>query len=120
MADHIHLFEPGAKVTFTASDEITGGRLVEVTGNREVAHAAANSVKVVGAAARDTKDGEDVLVLRGGIQNLVASAAIAVGTRIKAAAAGKIQAVGAGENGIGITLTTSTAADQLVQVALDQ
>lgn len=119
MADHIHLFEPGAKITCVAGADVIGGRLVEITGPREVSHATALSVKVFGAAARDTKDGEDVLVLRGGVQKLVASAAITAGTRIKPAAGGKVQAVANGETGNGLAITTTTAADQLVQVALD-
>jgi hypothetical protein len=119
MADHIHLFEPGAKVTFAVSTAVIGGRLVEVSGPRTVAPAAADSAKVVGAAAQDTAVGDDVLVLRGGVQKLVCSAAITAGSRIKAAAAGKVVTVGAGERGNGLALTTTTAADQLVQVALD-
>lgn len=119
MTSHIHLFEPGASVTFETTADVIGGRLVEVTGPRRVAHAAADSVKVVGAAANDTKSGNDVLVLRGGVQKLVASAAIVAGARIKAAAAGKVVTVGAGEPGIGTTLTAASGADQLIQVALD-
>lgn len=119
MADHIHLFKPGAAVTFEASADVIGGRLVEVTGARAVANASADSVKTVGAAAQDTKSGEDVLVLRGGIQNLVASAAIVAGARVKPAAAGKVVTVGAGEAGIGLALTAAGAADALLQVALD-
>lgn len=119
MADHIHLFTPGASVTCTASADITGGRLVEISGARTVAHAAADSVKVFGVAAQDTKSGEDVLVLRGGVQNLVASAAIVAGARIKPAADGKVVTVSAGEAGIGLALTAAGAADALIQIALD-
>lgn len=119
MADHIHLFKPGASVTFAASADVIGGRLVEVSGARTVAPAAADSVKVVGAAAQDAKNGADVLVLRGGVQNLVASAAIVAGARVKAAAGGKVVTVGAGEAGIGLALTAAGAADVLIQIALD-
>ena len=63
---HIHLFAPGQSVTCVASADMTGGRLVEITGPRAVAHAAANSAKVFGTAATDAKSGDDVLVLRGG------------------------------------------------------
>lgn len=118
MADHIHLFKPGASVTFVAEVDVIGGRLVEVSGNREVSPAAAASAKVVGAAATDTKAGEDVLVLRGGIQPLVASAAIAAGARVQAAADGKVVTLAAG-SAVGIALTAATAADQLIQIALD-
>lgn len=119
MADHIHLFKPGAAVTCTASADVTGGRLVEISGARTVAPASADSAKVFGAAAQDTKSGGDVLVLRGGVQELVASAAISAGARIKAAATGKVVTVGAGEAGIGLAITAASAADALIQVALD-
>ncbi|WZH36246.1 MAG: DUF2190 family protein [Microbacterium enclense] len=119
MTTHIHTFAPGASITCTASADVIGGRLVEITGPRAVAHTQAGSVKTFGAAGTDAKAGDDVLVLRGGVQKLVAGAAIAAGTRIKPAAAGKAVAVAAGENGIGLTITTTTAADQLIHVALD-
>lgn len=113
---HIHLFKPGAAVTFTASDDITAGRLLEVTGDRAVAHAGAASTKVVGAAATDVADGERVLVLRGGVQELTAASAIAAGDRVEAAADGKI-ATSTG-TGIGLALTAG-AAEAAVQIALD-
>lgn len=119
MADQIHTFKPGAAITCQASADVTGGRLVEITGARTVAHAGADSVKVFGTAAQDTPSGEDVLVLRGGVQPLVASAAIVAGARIKAAADGKAVTVGADEAGIGLAITAAAAANDLVQVALD-
>ncbi len=119
MSSHIHLFEPGAKITCEVTADVTGGRLVEITGARKVAHAQADSVKVFGTAATDTKSGGDVLVLRGGVQKLVASAAIVAGARVKAAAGGKVVTVGAGEAGIGLAISAATAADQLIQIALD-
>ena len=117
MADHIHTFDPGAKITCAAGADVIGGRVVKVTGDREVSHATAAADIVFGVAARDTKDGEDVLVLRGGVQILVSSGAIAAGARVAAAAAGKVAT--ATEGGFGTALTTVTAADQPVQVALD-
>ncbi|MBN9210725.1 MAG: hypothetical protein BGO45_10650 [Microbacterium sp. 71-36] len=119
MTSHIHMFEPGDKITCETTADVIGGRLVEITGPRRVAHAGAGSAKVFGAAATDTKTGGDVLVLRGGVQKLVASAAIAAGDRVKAAAAGKVATVGAGETGLGLAISTATAADQLIQIALD-
>lgn len=119
MADHIHLFNPGAAVTCQAGTDVIGGRLVEIIGPRTVGNAALSSTKVFGAAAQDTKAGDDVLVLRGGVQKLVSSAAIVAGARVKSAANGKVVTVGAGENGNGLALTTVTAADQPIQIALD-
>lgn len=119
MTTHIHTFEPGASITFEASADVTGGRLVEVTGDRAVAHAGAASVKTVGAAATDAKAGEDVLVLRGGAQKLVTAGAIPAGTRVAPAANGKIAAVTGDDRGIGLTLTPTSAADQLALTDLD-
>lgn len=118
MADHIKTFEAGADITCVASAAVTGGRLVKITGpERAVALTAAATDTAFGAAARDAKAGEDVLVLRGGVQPLVASAAIAAGARVVPAAGGKVAT--ATEGGIGTALTTVTAADQPVQIALD-
>lgn len=119
MGSHIHYFKPGESITCETTADVIGGRLVEISGVRRVAHAAADSVKVFGAAANDTKTGDDVLVLRGGVQKLVASAAIVAGARVKAAAAGKVVTVGAGETGIGLAISAASAADQLIQIALD-
>lgn len=119
MSSHIHTFAPGQAVTCATSSDVTGGRLVEITGPRLVAHAAAGSKKVFGAAAQDTTSGDDVAVLRGGIQALTASAAIAAGTRVAAAADGKVAPVANGDTGLGLAVTTTSAADQPVQVALD-
>lgn len=113
---HIHLFAPGKSITCTASADVTAGRLLEVTGDREVAHAGAASAKVFGAAATDAKDGAPVLVLRGGVQELTAASAIAAGDRVEAAADGKV-AKSSG-TGIGLALT-SAEADATAQIALD-
>ncbi len=119
MPSHIHTYAPGHSITVQASADVTGGRLVEITGPEAVAHAGAASAKVFGAAATDAKTGEDVLVLRGGVQKLVASAAIPAGTRVAAAANGKIAAVANGDRGIGLTITSTSAGDQLALTALD-
>lgn len=119
MVSHIHTFAPGAAITMQASTNVIGGRLVEISGSGTVAHAGAVSAKVFGAAATDAKSGEDVLVLRGGAQKLLTSAAIAAGVRVAAAADGKIAAVTGDDRGIGLTIKSTTAADQLALVALD-
>ena len=119
MADHIHLFKPGTAITCAAGTAVIGGRLVQITGPRQVGPAAADSVSVFGTAAVDTEVGGDVLVLRGGVQNLTASAVITAGARVKAAADGKVVTVGTSEAGLGLALTTVTAADQPIQIALD-
>ncbi|PFG19867.1 capsid cement protein [Serinibacter salmoneus] len=117
MASHIHMFKPGAAVTCAAGADITGGQVVAISGDREVSPAGAASTAVFGVAATDVKDGEDVLVLRGGVQELVASAAIAAGARVAAAAGGKVAT--ATENTIGLAITAASAADDKLQIALD-
>lgn len=119
MAAQVHLFKPGASVTCTAGADVTGGQLVEISGDREVSPAAAGSAKVFGVAATDAKADDAVLVLRGGIIPLVASAAVAAGARVKAAADGKAVTVGAGEAGIGLAVTAASGAGKSFQVALD-
>lgn len=113
MADYLPLFKPGAAVTFSASTAVTGGRLVEITGDRTVAHAAAASTKVAGIAAHDAAVGDHVTVYSGGVQRPVASGAIAAGDRVAPAADGK---VATGTTGT-IGLALAAAADgETVQV----
>jgi hypothetical protein len=118
MADYLPKFKPGQSVTFTASADVIGGRLVAVTGNRTVGPAGADSAAVVGVASRDAKAGERVGVWTraGGVHGLVASAAIAAGVKVSSAAAGKVQAIGATTNPIGLALEAATAADDVIDV----
>ncbi len=118
MGTHIHTFAPGASPTMAASADIIGGRLLEITGDKEVAHAAAKSAKSIGVAGTDVSDGDDVLVLRGGFQYLTCSAAVTAGARVEPTADGKVGPK-TDTAGIGLAVTTTTGADQLVLVALD-
>ena len=118
MSDYLPKFKPGQGVTFTASADITGGRLVEVSGNRTVAHAGADSAKVVGVAGFDAKAGERVTVFTraGGVHALTASGAIAAGANVSPAASGKAQTEGATENTIGLALEAATADNDVIDV----
>lgn len=118
MADYLPKFKPGQGVTFTASAAVTGGRLVEVTGNRTVGPAAADSAKVVGVAGFDAAIGESVTVYAGGVQRPTASGAIAVGAKVMAAAAGKIATIGAGANPLGIALVAAAADGDVIDVQM--
>ena len=96
MAQHNHLFNPGAAVTFTAEAAVTAGQLVMITGDREVSPAtAAGASAWIGSAATDAAAGEDVLVLLGGVQKLLASADITAGALVACADDGKIATVAA-------------------------
>lgn len=118
MADYLPKFKPGQAVTFTASADVTGGRLVAITGNRTVGPAGADSAAVVGVAGFDALSGERVTVFTraGGVQQLVASGAIAAGAKVSAAATGKIQTVGSTVNPIGLALEPAAADNDVIDV----
>lgn len=103
------VFKPGQSITYRTSAAVIGGRLVEITGDREVAHAAADSAKVVGIAAWSAGIGEEVTVHSGGVLPVLASGAVAAGDRVSAAANGKGATAVAGAE-IGVALTSGTDA----------
>ena len=123
MADYIPSFKPGASVTFPASDDVIGGRLVDVTGDRTVAHAAAGSAKVAGVAGFDTTEGDRLTVFTraAGVHGLTAGGNITAGAAISAGADGKAVAATAGDAEtpgtpiIGIALAAA-ATDDVVDV----
>ncbi|WP_295035521.1 capsid cement protein [uncultured Microbacterium sp.] len=116
MADHLPLFKPGQAVTFTATAAITGGQVVEVSGDRKVAPAGAASTKAIGTAGLDVASGDTLVVhLNGPVDTVVAAAAITAGAEVEAAALGQAQTRTTGRS-LGIALTAATAAGQLVQV----
>jgi hypothetical protein len=118
MADYLPKFKPGVAVTFTASSDVVGGRLVAVSGNRTVAPAPADSPAVVGTAGFDALAGEKVTVFTraGSVHQLIASGAIAAGAKVTSAAAGKIATIGAGANPIGLALESAAADLDVVDV----
>lgn len=118
MADYLPKFKPGQAVTFTASADVTGGRLVAVTGNRSVGPAGADSALVVGVAGFDALAGEKVAVYTrpSGVQALTASGAIAAGAKVISAAGGKAATIGAGTNAIGIALEAAANDNDVVDV----
>jgi predicted RecA/RadA family phage recombinase len=116
MVQYSPRFVHGAAVTYKASAAVIGGRVVEVTGDRTVAHAGADSAKVVGVAGNDAAIGENVVVYSGGVQVPLSAGAIVAGAKVTAAAAGKVQTIGAGVNAIGVALKPAAAADAVVQI----
>jgi Uncharacterized conserved protein (DUF2190) len=99
MADYTPVFATGgAPITLQASATVTGGRLLEVTGNGTVGPAGAASTKAIGIAAYDAASGTkvDVWPLPGEVHEVVASGAIAAGDGLIAGAAGVVSTIGAG------------------------
>jgi predicted RecA/RadA family phage recombinase len=91
----VEYFSPGDHITCTAGGTITGGQLVELTGNRSVTVAGAASNAVLGVALHNAVSGEKVTVATDGVWPLTASGAIATGNRVISAAAGAVSAAGA-------------------------
>ena len=119
MTEYLPKFKPGQTVTFTATAAITGGQLVEVSGDRSVAPAGAASTKVVGVAGHDAKSGDLVTVHMGGVQHIASTAAaITAGAAVQAAADGKV--VAGTTAPIGIALNAVPAAGGDVQVLMDR
>lgn len=117
MADYLPKFKPGQTFTGQASADVTGGRLLEVTGSKTYAHAGAASVKVIGVAGQDTASGDDVTIHRGGVQRLTASGVIAAGAQVQAAADGQIAAGTTAP--IGVALTAAATAGDVIDVAMN-
>lgn len=112
MADYTPEFTGGtAPITLKASASVTGGKLVEVSGNGTVANAGAASTKVVGVAAWDAANGAivDVWPLPGLVHNIVATGAVNAGDGLAAGAAGVVAAIGAGtfQQLIGVALAAA-------------
>lgn len=103
MAEYLPLRDPGKAITAQASTTVTGGQLVEVTGDNTVGPAAAGSTKWRGVAAFDAAVGENVTVRSGGDHLLTASGAIAAGDQVSAAADGKV-ATSSGAAVIGVAV----------------
>lgn len=118
MADYLPRFKPGEAITLTTSADVTGGRLVVASGVKTVAMAADDAANVIGVAAYDALSGEKVTVYTraGGVQRLVASAAITAGAKVVAEDAGKIQTIAAKTNPIGIALETAAADGDVIDV----
>jgi len=95
MGDYLPKYTPGAAITLAASADITGGQLLEVSGDETVKPAAAASAKWVGYAGYDVSSGDYVTVFSGGIQHPTASGAVAAGDLLVADTGGKVKTAGA-------------------------
>ena len=115
MADHLPKFKPGQAVTFSASAAITGGQVVEVSGNRTVAPAGAASAKAIGTAGHDAAGGGKVVVhLAGPVDTAKAAAAVLAGAKVEAGAAGTVQTATTGLV-LGIALTAAADAGDVIE-----
>lgn len=102
-----------------AETAVIKGRVVEVTGDFQVAHTSAASAKVVGVASFNAEAGQPVSVdACDGLMKLVAASAITAGDHIESAADGKVaKAASPVTNIIGIALN-SASTDEFVYVKM--
>lgn len=110
MADYVPVFKPGEDLTMTAAAAITGGQLVYVSAANSVTPTAAATAAWLGVATTDAESGAKVGVTSGGVQEVTASGAVAVGDVLIPAASGRVAAIGAGTNYaqvVGIALTAA-------------
>lgn len=110
MSDYLPKYVPAVAISLTASTDVTGGRVLVVTGEQTVGHADADASLVAGVASRNVKTGDRVGVYPvGGVHRLIADGAIAAGDAVATAAEGKISATG--ENKIGVALSDAADGD---------
>jgi len=118
MAAYLPKFAGTQPVTFIASADVTGGRLVSITGPRMVGPSGADSALVAGVAGFDVDAGSDLTVYPrpAGTHPLVASGAIAAGANVISAVGGKVATLGGGSNAIGIALKSASADGDVIDV----
>lgn len=108
MADYIPVFRPGQDITMTAGAAITGGRLVVISAANTVIESAGINAAWLGVAVQDAASGAKVGVTSGGVQEVTASGAVAVGDAVVPAAAGRVATVAATTATAAATATTQT------------
>lgn len=115
-------FEPGAAPTLKAGATILGQQLLMVSSaaDNTVIPTSGSVNTWIGVATQDAATGDPVIPQRGGVQWLIASGAIVRGDIVIPGAAGVVTTLGGGTlaNRVGIALTT--AANNLVLVAMDR
>lgn len=121
MADYIPIFAPGADITLSAGAAITAGELVSTSAANTVVKTPGATAQWVGVATTDAASGAKVGVTSGGVQELTASAAVALTDVLIPAANGRVAPIGAGTNYaqvVGIPLTTAAGAGDKIRVKM--
>jgi Uncharacterized conserved protein (DUF2190) len=111
MADYVPVYSGGVvPFTATTSAAVTGGRVLAVSGDGTVAHAAAGSLVAVGVAAHDAASGAPVAVwpLDRVMHELSAPGVITAAAGVVTAAAGEVATA---------VVATASAAGTLIGVA---
>lgn len=118
MSDYLPKFEAGRPYTLTTSADVTGGRVLIVSGAGTCSHAGADATaaSLIGVAGFDALSGEKVTIypLKGAVHKLTAGAAVAAGALVGTLAAGKVD--DAGTNRFGVALTAAAADGDVIEV----
>jgi hypothetical protein len=121
MADYVPIFKPGTDITqMVGATAVVAGNLVALSAANTVIPTTAATAAWLGVATTDAAIGAKVGVTSGGVQELVASAAIAVGALVVAAAAGKVATIGAGtfDQVVGLAMTAAAANNDKIRVKM--
>ncbi|MGH3693243.1 MAG: capsid cement protein [Pseudonocardiaceae bacterium] len=116
MPDYIPIYKPGNDITLTVgATPVVGGNLVALSAANTVIPTTGATAAWLGVATQDAAVGAKVGVTSGGVQELVAGGAIAVGAMVIPAAGGKVVTVGAGTFGqnVGIAMTVAADGDKI-------
>jgi hypothetical protein len=123
VADYVQIFKPGEAITQTVgATAVVAGNLVMLSAANTVIPTTGATAAWLGVASMDGAVGSKVGVVSGGVQELVASAAIAVGAMVVAAAAGKVATVGANTFGmnVGVAMTAAAADGDKIRVKMER
>lgn len=118
MAPYTAYHQPGDLITYTVgATTVADGDLVELSGDRTVIPAQADSVKCVGFAVYGGVAGEKIAVAAEGVWPVNASGNLAVGDQLVCAAAGDAKVVPAAS--AGYVLGETTIPYRIVGIALE-
>lgn len=121
MADYIPVYSSGEDITQTVgATAVVAGNLVMMSAANTVIPTTGATAAWLGVATADGAIGAKVTITSDGVQELVASGAIAVGAMVTADVAGKVQTIGAGTFGqaVGIALTAAAANNDKIRVKM--
>jgi hypothetical protein len=123
MADYIPIFKPGTEITQTVgATAVVGGNLVMLSAANTVIPTTGATNAVLGVAVTDQAVGGKVGVTSGGVQELVANGAVAVGADVGAAAGGKCTTIAAQTafQRVGTAMTAAAADGDKIHVKMDR
>lgn len=121
MADYIPIYKPGNDITQTVgATAVVGGNLVMLSAANTVIPTTGATNAWLGVATQDGAVGAKVGVTSGGVQELVANGAIAVGADVGAAAAGKVTTIAAQTafQKVGTAMTAAAADGDKIRVKM--